>query len=98
VSFLCHYFHADELTAPLIGLVISLHFAPLARVFRLRTYYATAVFGAAFSILSIGLPAVRLPVLGFGLGITMWLTALDSILRADQLARRWNDSLTVTPS
>ena len=42
VSFLCHHFHADELTAPLIGLIISLHFAPLAHLFRLPAYYATA--------------------------------------------------------
>jgi hypothetical protein len=90
VSFLCHPFHADELTAPLIGLVISLHFAPLARVFRLPAYYATAFFGAAFAIASIALPAVRLPVLCIGLGLTMWLTAIDSILRADQLATRWS--------
>ena len=93
VSFLCHHFHQDELTAPLIGLIISLHFAPLARVFRLPTYYATAVFGAASSVLSIALPWIRLPVLGLGLGATMWLTALDSVLRAETLAARWGDRL-----
>jgi hypothetical protein len=90
VSFLCHHFHADELTAPLIGLIISIHFAPLAHLFRLPSYYATAFFGAAFSILSIAMPAVRLPVLCIGLGLTMWLTALDSIWRADQLAAGWS--------
>ena len=91
VSFLCHHFGADELTAPLIGLVISLHFAPLARLFRLPAYYATALLGSAFAILSIALPAARLPVLGFGLGATMWSTATDSILRATTLAANWHD-------
>jgi hypothetical protein len=90
VSFLCHHFYADELSAPLIGLIISLHFAPLAHLFRLPPYYATAVFGAGFSVLSLALPAARLPVLCTGLGLTMWLTALDSVLRADRLAARWS--------
>jgi hypothetical protein len=91
VSFLCHHFGADELTAPLIGLIISLHFVPLARLFRLPSYYATALFGAGFSVLSILLPAVRLPVLCVGLGLTMWVTALDSVRRSEQLAARWRD-------
>ena len=47
VSFLCHHFHADELTAPLTGLIISLHFAPLAHLFRLPAYYATVASYAA---------------------------------------------------
>ena len=90
VSFLCHFFHADELTAPFIGLVISLHFAPLARLFRLPSYYATALIGSLFAVLSMVLPAERLAVLGLGLGLVMWLTAVDSLVRADRLAARWS--------
>jgi hypothetical protein len=40
--------------------------------------------------LSLALPAVRLSVLCVGLGLTMWLTALDSVLRADRLVARWS--------
>jgi|SRR5215469_11612562 len=39
-----------DLVGPVIGLVVSLHFAPLGRVFHVRLYYVTALVGSVVSL------------------------------------------------
>ena len=37
---------------PSIGLIVSVHFAPLARLFHVRAYYTTALAGTIVSLLA----------------------------------------------
>ena len=87
---LCAAFHRIDLIWSVIGLIVSLHFAPLARVFRVPPYYATAVLGSILSLLSFAAPRtpMKLVFLGNGLGAVVWLTAIYALLRADRLAQR----------
>ncbi len=97
--FLCYAFQRPDLTSgPAIALAVSLHFLPLARLFRLRPYYANAVFGSAVALATILTPqaalspSLRLQLLGIGMGATVWITAAYAILNAGQLAMEWDDA------
>ncbi len=94
--FLCYAFQRPDLTWPAIALAVSLHFLPLAHLFRLRPYYANAVFGSAVALAAILTPeaalspSLRLQVLGIGMGTTVWITAAYAILNAGRLATVWD--------
>jgi hypothetical protein len=94
--FLCYAFQRPDLTWPAIALAVSLHFLPLARLFRMRPYYALAVSGSAVALAVILTPqaalspSLRLQVLGIGMGTTVWITAAYAILNAGQLATVWD--------
>jgi hypothetical protein len=94
--FLCYAFQRPDLTWPAIALAVSLHFFPLARLFRMRPYYANAAFGSAVALATLLIPeaalspSLRLQVLGIGMGTTVWITAAYAILNAGQLAAVWD--------
>jgi hypothetical protein len=94
--FLCYACQRPDLVWPGIALAVSLHFLPLARIFRVRPYYALAVSGSAVALAviltpeSVLPPALRLQVLGIGMGATVWITAAYAILNAGQLATEWD--------
>lgn len=87
--------HREDLIWPGLALVVSLHFLPLARSFRMRPYYATAVAGSIVAVLALGLPDAivqpggRLILVGTGMGLVVWMTAAYAILRAERLAAAW---------
>jgi hypothetical protein len=85
---LCYYFRHAELVWPFIALVVSLHFVPLAWLFRVRTYYVTGIAGAGVSlavILGLG-GAGRLVMLGSGMGMVVWMSACYLVWNADDIA------------
>jgi hypothetical protein len=86
--FLCARFNRIDLVWPVIGLVVSLHFLPLARTFHLRAYNATGLLGAAASLLAL-VPLDLSPdlVVGIGMGACLWGTALYLVCNADNVAR-----------
>jgi hypothetical protein len=90
--------HREDLIWPGIALIVSLHFAPLGLVLRMRPYLATAAAGSVIAILALGLPvsllspAVRFVFIGAGMGVVLWATAVYVILRADRLALAWASS------
>lgn len=70
---LCSWLERSDLLWPLIGLVVSLHFIPLGRLFRVRPYYATGIVGTVVSAVAIlGFSgSEKLVVAGVGLSIVM---------------------------
>jgi len=87
-----------NLILPAIGLIVSLHFVPLARVFHVRLYYVTALLGSLISLAAIAFTGLnenlRLAFVGGGMTAVMWLTAgyiLWNVNRITQRAmrRRW---------
>jgi hypothetical protein len=73
---------------PWIGFVVSLHFAPMARLFHVRAYYVTALAGTIISLMAfIGMMGTyTLPGLGSGLAAVMWLTATYLVWNAEKIA------------
>lgn len=77
-----------DLLWPAIGLALSLHFVPIGRLFRVPAYYATAVTGAAVSLVGLFAPLGpwRLAWMGAAMTPVMWGTAAYVAIRADQVA------------
>jgi len=86
--YLCSRFGRMELAWPFVGLIVSLHFLPLARIFRVRTYYLTAVMGSLVSLFAIGgFSGHRLMVVGLGMGVVLWASASYLVWTAERAAR-----------
>ncbi|MGH9410100.1 MAG: hypothetical protein ACRD1V_11665 [Vicinamibacterales bacterium] len=89
------WFHREDLIWPGTGLVVSLHFAPLGFMFRMRPYLVLAAVGTMVAIVSLVLPTsiltpqTRFELIGVGMGGPVWIIAGYVILRADRLATRW---------
>ncbi len=75
---------------PSIGLITSLHFAPLARVFHVRTYYVTALAGGVISLAGLnGLSSeLRLAWFGGGMAAVMWLSAWYVVRHASRISAK----------
>jgi hypothetical protein len=87
-GILCSWLERPDLLWPLIGLVVSLHFIPLGRLFRVRPYYATGVLGtvvSAVAILGFSGPE-KLVVAGVGLSIVMVGSSAYVLANVDRLA------------
>jgi len=85
---LCYYLRHAELVWPFIALVVSLHFVPLAWLFRVKAYYMTGIAGAGVSlavILGLG-GSGRLVILGLGMGLVVWMSACYLVWNADDIA------------
>ena len=89
-------FHRPDLIWPGVSLVVSAHFMPLAKVFKLPLYHATALSGSLVSLIGLVLPAssittaYRLLIVSLGVGATMAITAGYAALRSDQLVAVWD--------
>ena len=71
-----------------MGLIVSLHFWPLAAVFRVRADYLTAGAGSLVSLFAlVCFAGDRLMAIGFGMGLVLWASAVYLILTADAAAR-----------
>jgi hypothetical protein len=86
----CVHANAEEWIWPCISLVVSLHLAPLARMFHVREYYFTALGGGIVSILAFArLPGSdAVPILGVEMAVVMWLSAAYVAWKADRIAAR----------
>jgi hypothetical protein len=75
---------------PSIGLIVSVHFAPLARLFHVRAYYTTALAGTVISLLAFtGLADMRrLAWFGGAMAAVMWLSGWYVIRNADRITAR----------
>jgi len=73
VGGICSALHRPDLIWPLVGLVISLHFLPLGRLFGVRTYYLFGMIRTVITVFSILelTDGLRLITVGFGLGVLM---------------------------
>lgn len=96
--WLCRLAQRDDLIWPAMALAVSLHFLPLAWLFSVRPYYATAAAGSTLALVLLLVPETWLPpltrlaIVGAGMGAIMWITAAYVALRADRLVRVWDDA------
>src|ERR1700674_5816543 len=90
VGGICSALNRIDLIWPLIGLVVSLHFLPLGRLFGVRPYYLVAVLGAVITVVSImGFTGeLRLVAVGLGMGLLMFGAAAYLVANAESLVRR----------
>ena len=88
--WLCVHAGAQTRIWPAIALVVSIHLIPLARVFHVREYYATAIAGSVVSILALtGLTGSHgVMFLGVGMAAVMWMSAIYLIRNADTVCAR----------
>ena len=86
--WLCVRVHAEHLIWPSIGAVVSLHFAPLGRLFHVRTYSATAIAGTIASAAGFATAgtAYAAASLGLAMATVMWVSAAHVLLNADRIA------------
>jgi hypothetical protein len=86
----CVRVQAEQLIWASIGVVVSLHFLPLGRLFHVRVYYATGIAGALVS--SAGFAASGTPIgvasLGLCMATVMWVSAAHILSNADRIADR----------
>jgi hypothetical protein len=85
---------------PAVGVAVSLHFAPLGRLFDVSAYYSTAAAGTLVSMTALVAPlgASRLVWLGAAMSAIMWTSALYLVYSADTIAERSLASQRVTPT
>jgi len=79
-----------DLIGPVIGLVVSLHFAPLGRIFHVRVYYVTALVGSGVSLAAFILPTGSHPHELFcsAMALVMWVSAVYVIRNANRIAQK----------
>lgn len=89
MGYLCYVYQRFDLIWPAIGLVVSLHFLPLGRLFHVPVYYITGVVGIAVCLIAALSPlgASRLLFVGLSMGVVVWVTATYLIRNGDQLAQ-----------
>ena len=88
--WICVRVRAEHLIWSSIGAIVSLHFAPLGRLFHLRAYYATAIAGTltcAAGFAASGTP-YGLAGLGVAMAAVMWISAAYILINAGQIADR----------
>ena len=86
--WMCVRAQAEHLIWGSIGAVVSLHFAPLGRLFHVRTYYATAISGTIASGAGFAVSGTPYGVafLGLGMATVMWVSAAHVLFKADRIA------------
>ncbi len=79
-----------DLIGPVIGLVVSLHFAPLGRVFHVRLYYVTALVGSGVSLAALIRPSGshQHELFCSAMALVMWASAVYVIRNANRIAQR----------
>jgi hypothetical protein len=88
--WLCIHIGAKDRIWPSMGLIVSLHFAPLAHVFHVRCYYATALAGTVISLFGFtGLTDIhRFLWFGGAMAAVMWASGWYIIRNADEITAR----------
>jgi hypothetical protein len=77
-----------EMIWPWIGLIVSLHLIPLARLFHVRAYCVSGLAGSVISLVSFTQRTNphNLAYLGGGIAAVMWISAAYIIWNADRIA------------
>lgn len=86
VLLLASQFHRMDLVAAGIGVVVGLHFLPLARLFRFPAYYVTGVgivLCDALSMLLLQGTNITLSA-AIGTGSALWITAVYALYRSQE--------------
>ena len=67
----------EPLAIPVVAVIVGVHFIPLARLFKAGVYYLTATVSVIIGISSliVKVDMVRQDVVGFGMGLLLWLTS-----------------------
>jgi hypothetical protein len=72
----------SDLVLPVVGLVVGLHFLPMAQALSYPPYRLTGLAITTLAVVSMAFPgSIGLTILGAGTGATLWLTALHLTLR-----------------
>lgn len=81
--------HRPQFIAPVIAIIVGLHFFPLAGLFGAHLYYATGSFGCAIGItgLLISDPALRMSFVGLSFGSLLWLTVAAVLVKCFSISR-----------
>ena len=75
---------------PSIGLLVSLHFVPLGKIFHVRVYYGTGGAGSLLSLATFasGMGPNAVPFLAAGMAVVMWGTAIWLLCNTGRIADR----------
>lgn len=84
------YFHRLDLLWPALGIAVSLHFLPLGRLFRVRSYYFAGIAGTVVcGVAIVGLNGAKSVLFAaVGMCVNMWSTAAWLLSRSEQIAAR----------
>jgi hypothetical protein len=80
----------EDLVAPWIALIVSLHFIPLGWIFHVQVYKIVGLMGCALSLVAFSpaFGADRLMFLGGTMGLILWLSAVYLAWRADRIGAK----------
>ena len=94
IGGVCSALDLTDLIWPLIGLVVSLHFLPLGWLFGVRPYYVLGVVGTVIALAAIleFTGALRVTMVGLGLGLLMFSGATYLVTNAESLAKAYASS------
>jgi hypothetical protein len=77
---------------PTIGVIVGLHFLPLARLFRYSLYYWSGAIQVVFCLGTAVAMRSHLntlnTVVGLEMGLTLWITVFARLIRSRQFQRR----------
>ena len=81
--------HRPQFIAPVIAIIVGLHFFPLASLFGAGVYYATGSLGLAIGItgLLISDPSLRMSFVGLSFGSLLWLTVAAVLVKCFSISR-----------
>src|SRR5262249_572928 len=88
--WICVRVRAEQFIWASIGTVVSLHFAPLGRLFHVRAYSATALAGTIICAAGFAMSGTPYGIasLGLGMATVMWLAAAYILINAEGIADR----------
>jgi hypothetical protein len=86
--WMCVTAKAEHLIWGSIGVVVSLHFAPLAKIFHVRTYYFASIAGTIACAAGFAVSSTPYGVASLGLVMAtiMWVSAAHVLVNADRIA------------
>ena len=88
VVWICVRTGAEHLIWASIGVVVSLHFAPLGSLFHVRPYFAVAIAGTIVCAAGFAVSSTPYGVAALGLAMTavMWISSAYILMHADRIA------------
>ena len=79
--------NATDQIWPWIAFIVSVHFIPLARLFRVKAYYVTGITGSVLALVVFTgiLKPYSQAYLGAGVAVVMWFSAVYIIRNTDKI-------------